>query len=253
MKHTGTFTACKVVTIEKLNAATSRIVFDRDVDAQPGQFLMAWLPSLGEKPFSLFTRSPLSIVVVDVGPFSHALQTLRIGDSVWIKGSLGNGFTPEGENVLMVGGGYGAAPLYSLAKACREQLMHVIVCLGAGTSSSVLLRDEFDRLDCQVAVATEDGSAGTKGLVTNVVEDVLRREHIDTIYACGPTGMLTALAKISHKHKINYQFSWEAHMRCGMGLCGSCEVSPDADPSLPAGWLACFDGPVFRKHWNAVY
>ncbi len=252
MKHAGTFTACKVVTIETLNAATSRIVFDRDVDAQPGQFLMAWLPSIGEKPFSIFTQSPLSIVVVDVGPVSHALQTLNVGDRVWIKGPLGNGFTLEGKNVLMVGGGYGSAPLYSLAKACRGQSKHVIVCLGAGISSNVLLRDEFERLGCQVAVATEDGSVGTKGLVTTVIEDVLRRENIDTIYACGPTGMLSALTNICHTQKINYQFSWEAYMRCGMGLCGSCEVSPDADPSLPMGWLACFDGPVFRKHWETV-
>jgi dihydroorotate dehydrogenase electron transfer subunit len=97
-----------------------------------------------------------------------------------------------------------------------------------------------------LCLTTEDGSSGEQSLVTEVVEKLLKSNTMDGLYACGPTGMLTALASLAKKYDVPYQLSWEALMRCGMGLCGSCEVPQTCDPALPAGWLACFDGPVFR-------
>jgi dihydroorotate dehydrogenase electron transfer subunit len=207
---------------------------------------MAWLPEVGEKPYSIAAMTPFSLLVVDVGPFSHALHQLAPGDTLWIKGPLGQGYTIEGQSMLLVGGGYGSAPLYALADQALQDGKAVRVCLGARSADDLLLVDEFEALGCEVIVATEDGSRGIHGLVTVAVNDVLQKHAVDTLNACGPVGMLSAIAAIGRKQSIAYQLSWEAKMRCGMGLCGSCEVPQSLDPALPLGWLACFDGPVFR-------
>jgi len=211
---------------------------------------MVWLPEVDEKPFSIASMGPLGLLVVDVGPFSHALLTLKVGDLIWIKGPLGRGYHPEGERLLFVAGGYGVAPLYPLAALARAQGRQIHVCIGAGTEADVLLADEFTKIGCELSISTEDGSEGMQGLVTTVAEKAMCEFEFDTLYACGPTAMLSALAERCRQCKLNYQFSWEAHMRCGMGLCGSCEVPTSLDPALPPGWLACYDGPVFIKRWE---
>ncbi len=239
------FSTFRVNSLRRLNPTTLWITFEGEIAATPGQFVMAWLPGVGEKPFSIAEMAPFSLMVVDVGPFSHALHQLQPEEPVWIKGPLGQGYQVEGQRMLLVGGGYGAAPLLSLAKAAKAKGSDVTVCLGARTGNGLLLGDEFEALGCQVRLVTEDGTAGEKGLVTLPVEEEFRRGGVDLLAACGPTGMLSALAKLGHRYHVPYQLSWEAQMRCGMGLCGSCEVPQNHDPALPPGWLACFDGPVF--------
>ena len=241
------FTTYRLVSTRRLNDATLWLTFDADLTAEPGQFVMAWLPGVGEKPFSIAGMAPFSLMVVDVGPFSHALHQLQPGEKLWIKGPLGHGFRVEGDNLLLVGGGYGAAPLLALAHAAREKGAAVTTCLGARTREGLLLREAFADLGCQVDVLTEDGSAGRQGLVTLAVEEALAKGDVSLLAACGPTGMLSALAKLAKQYHVPYQLSWEALMRCGMGLCGSCEVPQSLDPNLPPGWLACFDGPVFTN------
>ena len=239
------FKTFEVRSLRRLSPTTLWLTFDGDIEAGPGQFVMAWLPGIGEKPFSIAGMAPFSLMVVDVGPFSHALHQLQPGDRVWIKGPLGQGYQVRGQKMLLVGGGYGAAPLLALAQAAHGADVAVTVCLGARTAAGLLLDEAFEALGCQVRLVTEDGTAGEKGLVTLPVEAELRQSEVDLLAACGPTGMLSALAKLSHRYRVPYQLSWEAHMRCGMGLCGSCEVPQALDPALPPGWLACFDGPVF--------
>jgi dihydroorotate dehydrogenase electron transfer subunit len=246
----GTFQMKEVNTIVSINQNTVWLSFECKIDALPGQFVMVWLPKVGEKPFSIASIDPFGLLVVDVGPFSHALHQLDVGDHVWIKGPLGKGFSIEGDTLLLVAGGYGSAPLLSLAQHACAQGKTVVVCLGAKNQEGLLLTEEFLSLGCQVTLATEDGSCGQCGLVTEIVEDAIRVSDVDTLFACGPVGMLSALAKVCHQHQINYQLSWEAHMRCGMGLCGSCEVQISYDSSLPVVWLACYDGPVFVKRWD---
>jgi dihydroorotate dehydrogenase electron transfer subunit len=241
------FNTFQIKSLRRLNSTTLWITFDGALDADPGQFVMAWLPGVGEKPFSIAGIAPFGLVVVDVGPFSHALHQLRLGDRVWIKGPLGQGFEVNGQKMLLAGGGYGAAPLLALAKAARDADTAVTVCLGARTADDLLLQDDFEALGCQVRLVTEDGTAGESGLVTLPVAAELRRGDVDLLAACGPTGMLSALANLSRRYGVPYQLSWEAQMRCGMGLCGSCEVPQSLDPALPPGWLACFDGPVFYE------
>jgi dihydroorotate dehydrogenase electron transfer subunit len=111
--------------------------------------------------------------------------------------------------------------------------------IGARTASGLLLVDDFDALDVSLWLTTEDGSAGQQGVVTDVIPQVIAHASVKPkmVYACGPTGMLAAVATRCQAENIPAQLSWEAHMRCGMGLCGSCEVGQ--------GWLTCLDGPVF--------
>lgn len=246
----GTFSVKHVTSISKINENSVWLSLDGDIVATPGQFVMAWLPGIGEKPFSIASMDPFGLLVVDVGPCSHAMHHLKPGDPLWIKGPLGHGFSLEGDNLLLVGGGYGSAPLLPLAKAARAQGKKVAVCLGAQTEKGLLLSDAFRNVGCHVAFTTEDGSRGSRGVVTTIVEQAVQDSGFDMLYACGPVGMLSALAILCRTSQLNYQLSWEAHMRCGLGLCGSCEVPQSSDSTLPVGWLACYDGPVFIHRWD---
>lgn len=249
MKKPGMFSKTTVTALKMINEKTIWLALDEDLAAVPGQFVMVWLPGCGEKPFSIASMRPLGLLVVDVGACSHAIHQLSIGDPIWIKGPLGHGFALEGESLLLVGGGYGSAPLLPLAQEALTSGKRVNVCLGAQSEQGLLLIDDFGEIGCDVACSTEDGSSGYRGLVTSIVEQAIINNEVDTLYACGPVGMLSALADLCKTHLVNYQLSWEAHMRCGMGLCGSCEVRPEQDPHLPIGWLACFDGPVYKHQW----
>ena len=102
------------------NYRTKTLVFDRSLPSEPGQFVMAWLPTIDERPYSIAGADPFSMTVVAVGPFSEALHALQLGDRVWIRGPLGQGFRlpaqVAGEYILLAGGGYGVAPLCFLAQ-----------------------------------------------------------------------------------------------------------------------------------------
>lgn len=229
------------------NYRTGSLVFDRPLaGTQPGQFVMAWLPDIGEKPFSVAGCDPLTLTVADVGPFSRALCSLEAGAPVWVRGPLGKGFELKGKRHIVVGGGYGAAPLHFLAKTALAQGGQVCACLGARSQSELLLDADFRALGCRVEMATEDGSAGHHGLVLAAVQAALDDFPADSLYACGPKPMLLALAELCRERKLDGQFSWEAMMRCGIGLCGSCELDePTCDAvGLAHGWLTCKDGPV---------
>jgi len=231
----------KILEVEKINLRTVNIFVDDSSDADPGQFGMVWLPGIGEKPYSLAGVKPLRFVVVDAGPFSHRVQGLKRGDRIWFRGPLGHGFRLMGRKGLMVAGGYGAAPLLFLAKRAVEKKMEIQVCLGGKTQSDLILQKEFLKTDAKLQLATEDGSAGFHGLVTKLTEKLLVGYKPDYLYACGPNPMLEKIEEITEKLSVPCQLSWEAHMRCGIGVCGSCELNRDAKGN---GWLVCQDGPV---------
>jgi dihydroorotate dehydrogenase electron transfer subunit len=226
------------------NYRTRTLVFDRSMPVQPGQFVMVWLPGIDEKPYSVAGDDPLTLMVVAVGPFSEHLHRLRVGDRVWIRGPFGHGFRlPDAEppkRLLLVGGGYGVAPLHFLARKVAPAGHRVEVCIGARTAEDVLLVDEFAAAGAAVRVATEDGSRGTTGRVTKIVEEMIHEAAPAAVYGCGPVPMLSAVEVLCKAHELPHQLSWEAYMRCGMGLCGACEVHEVET----AGWLACMDGPV---------
>ncbi len=215
--------------------------------AQPGQFVMIWLPGIGEKPFCVAGADPFRISVANIGDFSQALHGLHPTERVWVRGPFGQGFTLSGHRHLLIGGGYGAAPLLFLARQAICQGQKVMACLGAQTANDIFLVDEFREIQCDVLVATDDGSQGFKGWVTQAAASILERFKAHTVYACGPLPMLGAVAQICREHRLQAQLSYEALMRCGIGLCGSCELDEEVRlaAGIPAGWLTCKDGPVF--------
>jgi dihydroorotate dehydrogenase electron transfer subunit len=232
------------------NAKTITLRLGASLDCRPGQFAMLWLPGLDEKPFSISSSDPLCFTIARVGPFSEALQGLVAGDRLWYRGPFGTAYpvtpgptgadpwVPAEAGALLVGGGYGAAPLHFLARRileCRPDA-RVEAVLGARTRADLLFADRFARIGVPVHAATEDGSVGHKGLATEAARSLLESGDFDGLYACGPQGMLESLASTCAGFGITAHLSYEAYMRCGIGLCGSCEHG---------GRLVCMDGPVF--------
>jgi len=250
MKHPdGLYKAFSLQEITQENYRTRSLRFAGPLPgAQPGQFVMVWLPEVGERPYSISSADPFTLTVVAVGEFSEHMCRLMPGERVWVRGPLGAGYVLKGKRHLLAGGGYGSAPLLFLAREARKHGDVVHVCLGARTAEEVLLTDSFTTIGCHLHITTDDGSLGSQGLVTQAVSAVLAAHVIDTLYGCGPLPMLSALARVCRQALLRHQLSWEALMRCGIGLCGSCEL-PEAvcrDAGIPTGWLACMDGPVFE-------
>ncbi|MFL7809081.1 MAG: dihydroorotate dehydrogenase electron transfer subunit [Anaerolineae bacterium] len=217
------------------------LVLDLHLEAAPGQFVMAWLPGVDEKPLSLVRASPATLTVACVGPFSTAVHTLGVGDRLWVRGPLGKPFTLPpvedfaGSRLLLVGGGYGVAPLHFLARCARASGWGVSMVVGARTAADVIFVERFEALGVRVAIATDDGSRGERGLATDVVERLLDEAAYGAIYACGPEPMLEAVELLARRRALPAQLSYEGIMRCGFGVCGSCARE---------GWMVCRDGPV---------
>lgn len=234
----------RIVEIVVENAYTKTFVLDGRWEAIPGQFVMAWLPGQQDKPFSLAGSDPLKLTIAEVGPLSQALHQLTPGDRIWLRGPLGHGYRLSAErataaHALLIGGGYGVAPLLFLATQARELGYQVSMIIGARRAADLLLAEAFRALGVPLWLTTEDGSAGITGRVTAAIPLVLAKstQRPTLICSCGPTGMLQAVAELGQAEQIPVQLAWEAPMRCGLGLCGSCEVGE--------GWLTCLDGPVF--------
>ena len=206
-------------------------------DAEPGQFVMVWLPGVDEKPFAVARPAPLTITVARVGPFSTALHQRSVGDRVGWRGPYGRGFSlDQDRRALLVGGGYGAAPLYFLAERAVEQGVPTSVAVGARKALDVCYVERFEALGVEVLVSTDDGSWGERGYVTEVVSRVIAQDPEVVIYACGPEPMLLALHRFCLEREVPGQFSLERYMKCGFGICGQCALD---------GLLVCQDGPVF--------
>ncbi len=233
-------TPFRIVAIEEENYRTKTFVLDGGLPATPGQFVMAWLPRFDEKPFSLVSADPITLMVTAVGPFSRLLHEKRVGDPLWIRGPFGQGFVVRepGQRLALIGGGYGVAPLYWLAQTQRGMAAQITAIIGARTAVDVLYAERFLGLGepgQRVIITTEDASTGMAGRVTTALEPLLAAGEIDGIYACGPHGMLAALERLGQAYHIPTQLSWEAYMRCAIGICGACEHE---------GKLLCLDGPV---------
>ena len=227
------YTTAKITEVIKENYRITSIVVDKKIESKPGQFVMIWIPGVNEKPFGIADDNPLAFSIANVGPFSKKLTSLKKGVLLSFKGPLGTSFSLNAKNPILVGGGYGVVPLYLLAKKLKGKCTVII---GAKTKKDLIYEDCFRELGCKVYVATEDGSKGEKGFATHVFEKL--EGKFDKLYSCGPEPMMKALGKIAEKKKIDYEFSLERLMKCGIGICGSCSIGDK---------LVCKDGPVFTK------
>ena len=238
-----------IAKIEQNNYRTWTYTFDHGMPCTPGQFVMMWLPGHGEKPFSIAWDDPLQLTIASIGPFTDAIQRLKVGDPLWVRGPIGKGYRLSGKHIVMAGRGYGAAPLLFLANRALASGIEVDVCLGARLAKRLLLVDEFKQLGVRVHISTYDGSAGEQGMVTMHIERILQDPNTRPdggVYACGPVKTLVWIDELCEKYGVPRQLSWEAHMRCGMGVCGSCEIAlPNSEGDLNrSAWLVCMDGPV---------
>ena len=221
-------------------------------EAEPGQFIMLWLPGVDEKPMSIASPAPLTVTVARVGPFSTALHQRKAGDRVGWRGPYGRGFSLDEERpALLVGGGSGVGPIYFLAARAIRRGIPTTVALGARTASELLYVERFRALGADPILATDDGTAGYHGYVTNAIPQFAipnsqfairnsqsfdKAQDKSPIYACGPEPMLVALHRLCRKRSIPGQLSLERYMKCGFGICGQCALN---------GFLVCQDGPVF--------
>jgi len=210
----------------------------------------------------------VEILYCVLGPATLRMKTLKIGDSVNFIGPLGSGFKlPENKKLaLLVAGGMGAPPLIHLAKVLKKQCpIELIAFVGAKTLAGLAFFDietsklkketditlgEFSRLNIKTFISTDDGTAGTKGFISQSLENWLTKNKPDgkdtIVYACGPEAMLSATTAISSQFKLPCQVSLERRMACGTGLCQSCAVKcRDKASGNTIYKLCCKDGPVF--------
>jgi dihydroorotate dehydrogenase electron transfer subunit len=245
----------RIAAIHAETHKVSTFEFADAIDAQPGQFIMLWIPGVDEKPMSIAGMSPLTISAANVGPATAALHALKPGDWVGWRGPFGRPFALEpGRHAVLVAGGYGSAPLYALAQQAIARGIETTVVIGAREARDLLYAEKFAALGVRTRLATNDGSRGTRGFVTDAInaEPALNRDDV-TVYACGPEMMLVALHALAHTRGWHAQLSVERYMKCGFGICGQCALDDQ---------LVCVDGPVMTLaqldgredfgHWHRI-
>jgi dihydroorotate dehydrogenase electron transfer subunit len=219
-------------------------------ESKPGQFLQircsqSYNPLL-RKPFSIhrILQDSVEILYKIVGKGTELLRQKKPREKLDILGPLGNGFKiPEGlKTALLVAGGMGIAPLLALAEELRRKNREVHLLIGVKRKDSLLCEKEFKDLGCEPRVSTEDGSAGFRGLVTDLLKNLLATFNLSTvIYACGPKKMLQEVAKISNEYNnLSCQVSLEEYIACGVGACLGCPVKTKSGYKM-----VCKEGPVF--------
>jgi dihydroorotate dehydrogenase electron transfer subunit len=210
----------------------------------------------GATPSEKFAGT-VQFVVAEHGPGTRWLVGRRTGEYLDLVGPLGTPFPiPSGPApAVLVGGGYGSAPLLPLARALLDNGSPVEIVLGAATAGRLYGELAAKRLVGQVTVTTDDGSAGEKGLVTDVLPEVIERVNAEIVYACGPMAMLEAVGTIAAQRAIRAQVAVEESMACGIGVCMTC-VLPVRGPDGASRFVrSCVEGPVFdavNVRWKDV-
>ena len=199
----------------------------------------------------------LDVVVGVQGKGSRWLSERRRHDILDIVGPLGKPFNlpKEGVPCVLVGGGYGSAPLFMLAEQLRERGCRVDVVLGASTEEKLYGVLDIKRVSSMLTITTEDGSSGTKGRVTDVLPDIMERNNSAVVYACGPMGMLAAVAGIAAEYRAYSQCSVEESMACGIGICMTCVLPVIGDDGITRMVRSCIEGPIFRGdlvRWDEI-
>lgn len=247
---------CELVKKQKL----TQTVYDFTVEcpemakqAKAGQFLHILCGG------DAYLRRPISICEVKDERFLRFIFEIRgegttnlanrvCGDKLDILGPLGNGFTidpGDQETIVLVGGGIGVFPLLELAKQMQGK---ATVLLGFRNKDAVVMTEEFEAVSENVCLATDDGSCGHHGLVTDILKNILSSQTVSRIYTCGPMPMMKQVAEIAKENNIPVQVSLEERMGCGVGACVTCTCTVAGIRKR-----VCKDGPVFdgtEVGWN---
>lgn len=219
-------------------------------EIKPGQFVNVDIKESTEiflrRPFSIFevdySENTLSMIIKILGRGSKKLTEIRVGSSLSMVYPLGKSFTypQKEEKVLLIGGGSGVAPMLFLAKESRLPVKNVDILLGARTKEDHVDVNEYSKY-ANLHYASEDGSLGEKGFVTQHSVFTRDLKAYDKIYACGPDGMMRAIAKEAKAAEVFCEVSLENLMACGFGVCLCC-----IEPTNKGNQCVCTDGPVFN-------
>ncbi|HID24426.1 MAG TPA: dihydroorotate dehydrogenase electron transfer subunit [Planctomycetaceae bacterium] len=239
----------------------------------PGQFFMLREPNIDDpllgRPFALFDvygqegadLDGVEIGYLVLGKMTRRMANWQAGKEVEIWGPLGNGFpVPNARHLMMVAGGIGQTPFLAVAREalgrrpyghppriCQRPPTRVTLCYGVRTAALLAGVEEFERLGVEVRLATDDGSRGHHGFVTELLEQAIDRgDRPDAIYCCGPEPMIKAVSAIARRHNLPCWLSLETPMACGIGACFSCVVKVRVGENEWDYRRACVDGPVFR-------
>ena len=236
------FSPYKVVSNEPVCDDITVVTLDGSINIQPGEYVFVWIPGVGEKPFSCLTDSPLRLAVIDVGQFTNACYQLSPGDDVYIRGPHGAAVMPaEDANLICVAGGTGLAAVYQIARDFSSNETPAQVFAGARSADRLYFIDECEAV-ADVHIATDDGSAGFGGRVTDAL-----RSYLETLseadlartefYNCGPEPMIHAAEAVQREFADGDRIfsAIDYTTKCGVGICGAC-ASPD-------GRRICVDGP----------
>ena len=254
---------CKVVSHVETGPGYRYLVLEAPqmaAELQPGQFVHVRVPALEKsalrRPFSVFDAEDgkVTILYKTVGRGTAALNAVKPGDEIAVMGPLGHGFPLKCDGIpLLVGGGYGVAPLHFLAKRMKqsrasltsgEDAASPLLFIGGRTKADLLAIDKFKQLGFEVFPATNDWSEGTKGLVTDPLDEELaklreRGEKFE-LFACGPDPMLKAVAMRATGTGSKGWISMDRHMVCGVGACYAC-----IQKTVRGNSRCCVEGPVF--------
>lgn len=232
---------------EKVAENIRRLTLSGNIAAKPGQFVQVEVSATHDpyllRPISVHASggNHISLLYRVAGRGTELLAKKNAGESLQVVGPLGNGFpVTQRPSAVVIGGGIGAAPLYYLLAALRNAGKEIFFFFGAKNKDELFLLKEYQQLATHFATATDDGSAGFHGLITELAKPVIEEQDAD-IYACGPILMLRAVSQIAKTANRQSYVSLEAKMACGVGACLGCVVP------IGGGYKrVCVDGPVFR-------
>ncbi|MCK5290713.1 MAG: dihydroorotate dehydrogenase electron transfer subunit [Thermoplasmata archaeon] len=215
---------------------TKSFYFKGGFDANPGQFVMIWIPGVDEIPMGLSTiGETMGITVHSVGVATEKLHSFNEGDKIGIRGPYGNSFDIQGSKLLVIAGGTGIASLMPVVEVAVKD-RDVDVAIGALTKEELLFARRVEDSGANLKLATDDGSEGFHGFVSDLAGDLLSEGDYDQMLTCGPEAMMKKVIELGREHNVRTQVSMERFMRCGIGVCGSCAFD---------GLRICADGPVF--------
>lgn len=236
------------IAIDKIADETSFVktfYFSYELKSKPGQFVMLWIPGLDQKPFSVGydDGKKFGLTIFNRGATTKKLFEMKRGDRVGISGPYGTSFSVKpNTHYLMVAGGYGAAPLGFLAEEVAKIGSTVDFCAGARNAENLLFEKRIEKLHgIKMHIATDDGSKGHKGFVTDLLPALIDSAKGKVILAsCGPEIMQKKVLDLSNQKNVECEVSIERYMKCGVGVCGQCCVDP-------LGIRMCKEGPVVKK------
>ncbi len=233
-------------------------------EAKPGQFVMLrvgrGMDPLLRRPFSICGVRDDDLVLIlyrVVGRGTTIMCDVREGESLSVLGPLGSGFEMphKGEKPILVAGGMGIAPLIFLASTIEPGSFRFLA--GFGSGEEIVATDEVGLSGIDLSISTDDGSAGHRGLVTELLENRLAgfNGNINpVVFACGPLEMLKGVAAMTANKDVQCQVSLEASMACGLGACQGCAIRRSSEQAI-AYYHVCQDGPVFdvkSLDWEAL-